>query len=102
MPPCLLACARADPQSVLSWQRVRAASFLARDGQAWTDVIAQHNSGTGDNQWMVGGARGQEGLPRWEPFIAGWWAGAIEQQGLERGCAAVEFLTPQSCAHSLL
>lgn len=43
----------AIPQSVLSWQRARIACFTARDGKAWTDVIGQHNSGTGNNQWMV-------------------------------------------------
>lgn len=42
-------------QSVLSWQRARAASLLAANGHAWTSVIAQHNSGTGNNQWMVRG-----------------------------------------------
>ncbi|EFN52707.1 hypothetical protein CHLNCDRAFT_36792 [Chlorella variabilis] len=41
------------PQSVLSWQRARIACFTAHDGQAWTDIIAQHNSGTGNNQWMA-------------------------------------------------
>ena len=40
-------------QSVLSWQRARIACFTAHDGQAWTDIIAQHNSGTGNNQWMA-------------------------------------------------
>ncbi|KAL4420666.1 hypothetical protein ABPG75_010322 [Micractinium tetrahymenae] len=41
------------PESVLSWQRARIASFLSNDGKCWTDVMAQHNSGTGNNQWMV-------------------------------------------------
>lgn len=50
-PPACCACC--GTQSVLSWQRVRVASFLAGEGKAWTDVIAQHNSGTGNNQWMV-------------------------------------------------
>ncbi|KAI7844422.1 hypothetical protein COHA_002016 [Chlorella ohadii] len=44
---------RLTPQSVLSWQRARAASLLAANGHAWTSVIAQYNSGTGNNQWMV-------------------------------------------------
>ncbi|KAL4451415.1 hypothetical protein ABPG77_009487 [Micractinium sp. CCAP 211/92] len=42
-----------SPESVLSWQRARIASFLADDGRGWTDVMPQHNSGTGNNQWMV-------------------------------------------------
>ena len=49
----LLPCLAHFMQSVLSWQRARAASLLAADGRAWTDVIRQHNSGTGNNQWMV-------------------------------------------------
>lgn len=47
-------------QSVLSWQRARIASFLADDGRGWTDVMAQHNSGTGNNQWMVGGGASRQ------------------------------------------
>lgn len=37
------------PQSVLSWQRARAACFLAANGRQWTDAIAEPglNSGTG-------------------------------------------------------
>ena len=47
-------------QSVLSWQRARAASLLASDGRAWTRVIGEHNSGTGNNQWMVRHRRGRK------------------------------------------
>lgn len=41
------------PQSLLSWQRARVASFLAASGQEWVAHMQRHNSGTGNNQWMV-------------------------------------------------
>ncbi|GAB4819731.1 hypothetical protein N2152v2_006777 [Parachlorella kessleri] len=41
------------PKSVLSWQRARVASFLASSGQEWVGHMQEHNSGTGNNQWMV-------------------------------------------------
>ena len=33
--------------------RVRVANALATDGAAWADVVARHNSGTYNNQYMV-------------------------------------------------
>ena len=33
--------------------KVRVANMLADSGAAWTDVIAQHNSGTYNNQYVV-------------------------------------------------
>ncbi|XP_077979884.1 phospholipase B-like 1 [Glandiceps talaboti] len=41
------------PQSVLAWLRVRAANMLAHNGKEWADVIATHNSGTYNNQYMI-------------------------------------------------
>ncbi|GHP11886.1 phospholipase B domain containing [Pycnococcus provasolii] len=41
------------PESVLAWQRVRVANSIAENGQGWGDVIATHNSGTYNNQYMV-------------------------------------------------
>lgn len=41
------------PQSVLYWQRVMAANYLAVSGPEWMRVAAQHNSGTYNNMWMV-------------------------------------------------
>ncbi|KAI3424367.1 hypothetical protein D9Q98_009920 [Chlorella vulgaris] len=44
---------RLDPHTVLSWQRVRAANWLADDGQAWAGVLDTLNSGTYNNQYMI-------------------------------------------------
>lgn len=44
---------RLDPQSVLSWQRVRAANFLASTGDEWANIFQRENSGTYNNQYMV-------------------------------------------------
>ncbi|KAL4421804.1 hypothetical protein ABPG77_009610, partial [Micractinium sp. CCAP 211/92] len=44
---------RLDARSVLSWQRVRTANWLARDGQEWAALLDTHNSGTYNNQYMV-------------------------------------------------
>jgi len=41
------------PESLLAWQRVRAANFAARDGKQWGDIINYFNSGTYNNQYMV-------------------------------------------------
>lgn len=41
------------PNSLLAWQRVRAANFLANDGKEWGDYMKIHNSGTYNNQYMV-------------------------------------------------
>ncbi|KAK3804159.1 hypothetical protein RRG08_047627 [Elysia crispata] len=41
------------PQSLLTWQRVQAANWLARGGQEWTELFSRHNSGTYNNQYMV-------------------------------------------------
>ncbi|ELR11152.1 phospholipase blike protein g, putative [Acanthamoeba castellanii str. Neff] len=39
--------------SLLCWQRAMLANRLAKTGKEWTDIFAQHNSGTYNNQWMV-------------------------------------------------
>lgn len=41
------------PTSVLYWQRVMAANYLARNGSHWMELMARHNSGTYNNMWMV-------------------------------------------------
>ena len=41
------------PQSVLSWQRVRAANWLASSGEEWTQFLEMENSGTYNNQYMI-------------------------------------------------
>lgn len=40
-------------KALLAWQRVRIANQLATSGKAWTSIVAQHNSGTYNNQYMV-------------------------------------------------
>ena len=56
------------PESLPSWVRVRAANALATGGAAWADVVARHNSGTYNNQYMVvdvgAFARGRRGMQR--------------------------------------
>ena len=54
---------RLDPATVLSWQRIRAANWLAADGQQWAAHLDTLNSGTYNNQ--VGGA------PSWGKGV--WW-----------------------------
>lgn len=44
---------RLDPHSILSWQRVRAANFLASAGDEWARIFKRENSGTYNNQYMV-------------------------------------------------
>jgi hypothetical protein len=39
--------------SLLTWQRVPMANSLAINGKTWTDIFAEHNSGTYANMWMV-------------------------------------------------
>eukprot|EP01099_Mayorella_cantabrigiensis_P006201 TRINITY_DN5130_c0_g1_i1.p1 TRINITY_DN5130_c0_g1~~TRINITY_DN5130_c0_g1_i1.p1 ORF type:complete len:299 (-),score=70.55 TRINITY_DN5130_c0_g1_i1:129-1025(-) len=41
------------PQSLLAWQRVRLANTLASTGKEWANLVAQYNSGTYNNQYMV-------------------------------------------------
>lgn len=41
------------PQSLLAWQRVRTANQLASSGPEWYDLVARHNSGTYNNQYMI-------------------------------------------------
>jgi len=41
------------PNSLLAWQRVSLANKMARDGKQWTDIVAQYNSGTYNNQYMI-------------------------------------------------
>ena len=40
-------------KSVLSWQRVRAAHWMAHNGEEWSDYVAMYNSGTYNNQYVV-------------------------------------------------
>jgi len=40
-------------KSVLSWQRVRAAHWMATNGEEWSDYVAMYNSGTYNNQYIV-------------------------------------------------
>ena len=43
-----------DPISqLLEPVRVMAANRLARSGKEWTEIMARHNGGTYNNQWMV-------------------------------------------------
>lgn len=41
------------PRSVLYWQRVMAANYLATSGAEWMELAGRHNSGTYNNMWMV-------------------------------------------------
>lgn len=41
------------PQSLLTWQRLPVINTIADSGAQWTDLMAQYNSGTYANQWMV-------------------------------------------------
>jgi len=41
------------PQALLAWQRVRLSNIAAKDGKQWGDLLAQYNSGTYNNQYMV-------------------------------------------------
>jgi hypothetical protein len=41
------------PRALLAWQRVRLANALATDGSEWADLVARHNSGTYNNQYIV-------------------------------------------------
>lgn len=41
------------PQSLLAWQRVRAANQLSDSGPEWFKVVGTHNSGSYNNQYMI-------------------------------------------------
>lgn len=41
------------PDSALSWQRVRVANLLGRNGTHWAQQVSQLNSGTYNNQYMI-------------------------------------------------
>jgi hypothetical protein len=41
------------PHSVLSWQRIRAANWLATSGREWSTLLEMENSGTYNNQYMI-------------------------------------------------
>ncbi|GFR89701.1 phospholipase B-like [Elysia marginata] len=41
------------PQSLLTWQRVQAANWLASGGEEWAEMFSRHHSGTYNNQYMV-------------------------------------------------
>jgi len=40
-------------KSALAWQRVSVANRMARSGKEWADLVAQYNSGTYNNQYML-------------------------------------------------
>ncbi|KAK9864545.1 hypothetical protein WJX84_003217 [Apatococcus fuscideae] len=42
-----------NPQAVVSWQRVRAASALAGSGEEYAEIMKKYNTGTYNNQYMV-------------------------------------------------
>ncbi|GAB4815323.1 hypothetical protein N2152v2_002369 [Parachlorella kessleri] len=42
-----------NPHTVLSWQRVRTANWLAANGEEWAGYLKTRNSGTYNNQYMV-------------------------------------------------
>ncbi|XP_001370772.3 phospholipase B-like 1 [Monodelphis domestica] len=41
------------PESLLAWQRVRAANMMADGGKKWANIFSRYNSGTYNNQYMV-------------------------------------------------
>ena len=41
------------PKSLLSWQRVRVANQMAKNGPEWGDYSMRYNSGTYNNQYMI-------------------------------------------------
>jgi hypothetical protein len=41
------------PQALFAWQRVRMANSMASTGEQWAQILAAHNSGTYNNQYMV-------------------------------------------------
>ncbi|XP_074649153.1 phospholipase B-like 1 [Tubulanus polymorphus] len=41
------------PTTLLSWQRVRVAHFMANDGRQWGNYFSMFNSGTYNNQYMI-------------------------------------------------
>lgn len=41
------------PESLLAWQRVRTANQLSSTGPEWYSIVAKHNSGTYNNQYMI-------------------------------------------------
>ena len=41
------------PQSLPAWVRVRVANALADSGERWAELVAKHNSGTYNNQYLV-------------------------------------------------
>jgi len=45
--------AKVTPNSLWAWQRVRLASLMAHTGKEWSEIVALHNSGTYNNQYMV-------------------------------------------------
>jgi hypothetical protein len=43
-----------DPSSqVLSWIRTMIANRMASNGEEWTTIYSNYNSGTYNNQWMI-------------------------------------------------
>ena len=41
------------PESLLAWQRVRAANLLSNSGPQWAKTLASFNSGTYNNEYLV-------------------------------------------------
>jgi len=44
---------RLSPETLLSWQRVRIANALGSTAKQWTEIFAEYNSGTYNNQWIA-------------------------------------------------
>jgi len=44
---------KVTPQALLAWQRVRLSNSMARTGHEWAKLLAMHNSGTYNNEYMV-------------------------------------------------
>jgi len=42
-----------QPKSLFTWQRTLISNMLAQDGKSWTDIFAQYNSGTYNNQMQI-------------------------------------------------
>jgi hypothetical protein len=62
---------RVQPQSVLSWQRVRAAHMVAQGADQWAQAVGTHNSGT--YTWVVWCCFGHEAQLLGSCDVAGAW-----------------------------
>ncbi|XP_069463343.1 phospholipase-B 81-like [Ambystoma mexicanum] len=41
------------PGALLTWQRVRIANMMAKNGKSWAKIFSRYNSGTYSNQYMI-------------------------------------------------